>query len=566
MRKLKLIAILLGFLLLGGCTFLPEPVSLIQAPRPPAEKIQEKENLETVAKRFLPADAILAVPDRPVGGSSILEADFDGDGSPEAAVFYKLKGDPGKPGTLVLKKVQKEWTLQEDIKGIGFDVGWGAAADVTGDGADELLLGWSIGASAGSTLNIFSFAEGSLKKIGQENYHELEMVRPEEGSFYSLAVWARDLADVYQVDMLSWDGSRFTSDKELYPAYFPKVSQYYKARTAEVPDAAIYWYFLAEAQVKEGKPEEAIQSIEKGMNLNMIMPGYSKFSELKDEIIAMLGDRKGQDTALYIPESDLTLAIPLELFPYLTVEGSPGTSNEYSLSASIKPEGEEKGQLFDIVIYPKDAGEPMDEKDLLKLFEDDLYIYMVRKGWKNPYPTDSPAFELYSLAVSKKDEIISSLKRGSPVQKLENLEEEMLAAAINEAAQKRWHVQSGGNIEEMESITIDDLDYRFMGRDLDSESKLIQYFSSSFTNEAISAYITHSGIKEHNGRLVQPNADGGSIMGYQHAEILQMKDAGDVKEFDLKAPLGDTLLYETFHIEFEKTKAGWKISSMPGSF
>ncbi|SID03924.1 Uncharacterised protein [Mycobacteroides abscessus subsp. abscessus] len=65
---------------------------------------------------------------------------------------------------------------------------------------------------------------------------------------------------------------------------------------------------------------------------------------------------------------------------------------------------------------------------------------------------------------------------------------------------------------------------------------------------------------------MQPNADGGSIMGYQHAEILQMKDAGEVKEFDLKAPLGDTLLYETFHIEFEKTKTGWKISSMPGSF
>jgi hypothetical protein len=37
-------------------------------------------------------------------------------------------------------------------------------------------------------------------------------------------------------------------------------------------------------------------------------------------------------------------------------------------------------------------------------------------------------------------------------------------------------------------------------------------------------------------------------------------------EFDLRAPLGDTLLYETFHIEFEKTKSGWKISSMPGSF
>lgn len=55
-------------------------------------------------------------------------------------------------------------------------------------------------------------------------------------------------------------------------------------------------------------------------------------------------------------------------------------------------------------------------------------------------------------------------------------------------------------------------------------------------------------------------------MGYKHVQILQMKDAGEVKEFDLKAPLGDTLLYETFHIEFEKTKAGWKISSMPGSF
>jgi hypothetical protein len=565
MKKIKQISMLLGCLLLGGCTFLPEPVSLIQAPRP-SEPVQEKENLEPVAERLLPEDAILAVPDRPVGGSSILEADFDGDGEMEVAAFYKLKGDPGKPGALVLKKERKGWTVLEDIKGIGFDIGWGSTADMTGDGADELLLGWSIGASAGSTLNIFSFAEGTLKKIGQENYHELELIREEEESRYSMAIWARDFADVYRVDLQTWNGTRFASDERLYPAYFSVVAQYYKARTGEVPDAAMYWYFLAEAQMKEGKPEEAIRSIEKGMTLNMIMPDYSQFSELKEKITAMLENRKGMEAAIYLPDPDLTLSIPLELSPYLDVEGSPGTSNEYNLSAYIEPEGEEKGLLFEIVVYPKDLTETIDEQDLLKLFEDDRFLYMVRKGMKNPYPSGSHAFGLYSLAISKKDEIISSLKRGSPVPKLESLEEEMLAAQIDEASQKRWYVQSGGNIEEMETITINGMDYRFMGQDLDSESKLTQYFAPSFTKEAISSFISHADIRKHNGRLVQPNADGGSIMNYREAAIIQMKDAGDVKEIDLRAPLGDTLLYETFHIEFEKTKAGWKISSMPASF
>ena len=38
------------------------------------------------------------------------------------------------------------------------------------------------------------------------------------------------------------------------------------------------------------------------------------------------------------------------------------------------------------------------------------------------------------------------------------------------------------------------------------------------------------------------------------------------KEVDLKVPLGNSLISEFVHVEFQKTQDGWRISSEPGTF
>ena len=50
-----------------------------------------------------------------------------------------------------------------------------------------------------------------------------------------------------------------------------------------------------------------------------------------------------------------------------------------------------------------------------------------------------------------------------------------------------------------------------MGSDLDTKSKLLTYLSGSYTSDSVESYIKRAGIVEHNGKLAQPNADGGSI-------------------------------------------------------
>lgn len=50
------------------------------------------------------------------------------------------------------------------------------------------------------------------------------------------------------------------------------------------------------------------------------------------------------------------------------------------------------------------------------------------------------------------------------------------------------------------------------------------------------------------------------------AKVVQKKDNGEEKEFDIKVPLGDSYSYEVVHIGFQKTETGWRIFSDPGTF
>ena len=125
--------------------------------------------------------------------------------------------------------------------------------------------------------------------------------------------------------------------------------------------------------------------------------------------------------------------------------------------------------------------------------------------------------------------------------------------ALTEATSKYWYVTSGGKLEgAMESFLLNKLDYRYMGPDLNSKKKLVDFLEDSYTLDAINAYIKRAGIVTHNGKLAQPNADGGSLLNYQKATVVAYRGNSNEKEFDLKVPLGTSLFYEYIHIEFKK--------------
>ena len=71
------------FLLLGGCNFLPEPTSLIQAPAHVTADTDTNESLRAIAKSHLPKGTELLIPNAPIGTDAVLSSDFNGDGQEE---------------------------------------------------------------------------------------------------------------------------------------------------------------------------------------------------------------------------------------------------------------------------------------------------------------------------------------------------------------------------------------------------------------------------------------------------------------------------------------------------
>lgn len=558
MRKSKMYSLLIGSVfILGGCNFLQEPVTLIQAPQYSEAASELEKTLLIKSKEVLQAGAVLTSASHPAGGESVLQADLNGDGINERVYFYQSIGNQEQIGAFILMNQKGEWKKVSDIKGTGYEVSWASSADITGDGKPELLLGWKIGASAGNVLDVFSWGESGLEKLAQLNYHELEVLMPEDKKDTQgrLSIWNREMADVYKSDILKWNQTSFQSDLDYYPAYFSKVSEYYEERAKHVPNAPYYWYYLADARLKEGHPELAVQAIQRGMNLKVTVPSRTEFEDLKKKIDAQLG---GTGTRpYYYKAADLTMDIPKAEAASVFVNGVEGINNEYIIGVSKVLDTGQTALLFTVEVYPKDWISSLEDYGVSPLFETEKLVYGIRKEKIE----DPQALELANS-------MIGTIRTGAYYSKLMSQEEQVLLKLIQSAVKKYWYVTSGGKMEGglIESFTVNEMDYRYMGSDLNTKEKLIEFLSSAYSVEAIHQYIEGAGIVEHNGKLAQPNADGGSIADYERASIYLTKDVGSEKEYDLKVPLGDSLVTQTVHIVLRKTDKGWRIDSLPGSF
>lgn len=453
-RQKAAVMVVFIMVLLNGCNLFPAPESLIQAPKQ-AKAVNQGQDLVSIAQRNLPKGSKLTVPDGPVGMEPVVSVDLDGDGRDEALVFYQSTSHDSQVGAFVLKKNSKSWEKIFITKGSGNKIHWANAADVMGDKKKELLLGWQSEGSAESLLEIFHWKKDKLTKLKELTYNEMEAVRFEDEEKTRLAVWKRDMADAYKIDLLTWKGDSVISDREYYPSYFQGVITYYQRRIAEVPDAAYYWYYLADAHLKANLPEQAIHAIDKGMSLNSVVPTKGYFQTLRMQAEKM------------VPKVNFITSNP------------PKYISKYS-----------------------------------------------------------------------------------------SLEDELIIQKVREAASQYWYVMSGGEYPEgkIETVMVNDQEYRYLGKDLDTRAKLVKYLSSSFTTSAIDSFQKKKTIFEFFGKLIQLNADGGSLLNYHQAQVVQKKDKGNEMEVDMKVPVGETNSYEFVHVSFQKTENGWRIFSEPGTF
>ncbi|MFT9849720.1 hypothetical protein [Aneurinibacillus sp. REN35] len=285
--------LLICMFVLGGCSLLPSPASTITAPQPAAAQSVGTTSTANFIQTFLPPGSKLLAPDRPKGIPAIQKVDINGDGADEVLVTYRTNGKEQNPSIMLLQKQHDSWKTIWTYKGQGYDIDTMRLTDLTGDGKIELLVGWKMGISAGSGLDIFTWDEQMIRKLDSKGYHELELIR--YNADILLAIWQKDTGEAYMIDVLQWKEGRLSSAPEAYPTYFTKVMTYYEQKIKERPDAAYYWYYLADAQQKAQKPEQALQSAEKGLSL-LHKDAYPSPMQFK-EIIAKAMKDLGMNTA-----------------------------------------------------------------------------------------------------------------------------------------------------------------------------------------------------------------------------------------------------------------------------
>ncbi len=129
------------------------------------------------------------------------------------------------------------------------------------------------------------------------------------------------------------------------------------------------------------------------------------------------------------------------------------------------------------------------------------------------------------------------------------------------------HVARGGDTgnDAAPRQTIDGMDYRPLGSDIDTEEKLMEYMGQAFTGEAIFYYMESAGIKTVEGKLYQPDADGGSILDWNQATATLYIDDISAAQFDVKVPSDAEEAPEltTIRINYAVEGDTWKVASNP---
>ncbi len=249
------------------------------------ETKQSSINYVNIAKGFLPKNSQIVTPSNTKEAENVLLKDLDNDGRSEIITAYKSSGDDEKVNVIVLKKLGKNWTKVLDEPGEGYKIDSVLTADINGDGKDEVLLSRKVGGTL-AQLSVYKWNNNLLNKVSDEDipYSKLDVVNVPGKSIKAIATWTHDTGDAYIVDVLKWNGKAFASAENLYGDYFKQsVVPYYEQKVKEMPEAGFYWYYLGDAQINSGDKKTALESIEKGLNLNKDYPSKEDFNKLKEK-------------------------------------------------------------------------------------------------------------------------------------------------------------------------------------------------------------------------------------------------------------------------------------------
>ncbi|WP_234032759.1 hypothetical protein [Paenibacillus faecalis] len=159
-------------LLLSGCSFISDPVSLMTPPDLPADKA----TLMGAIKAQLPENSNIIRPRSDSGPSSIRVEDLNNDGVMEAVVFYKTPNEEVQIHGMLLQQQGNTWIKKLDFDGEGTVLESFDLTDITNDGMVDIVAGFSRGEeNLQNGLVVYTFSGDSLEKVLQLPYTHFEL-------------------------------------------------------------------------------------------------------------------------------------------------------------------------------------------------------------------------------------------------------------------------------------------------------------------------------------------------------------------------------------------------------
>ncbi|TDA70311.1 MAG: hypothetical protein D9V47_01865 [Clostridia bacterium] len=250
-----------GIFLLNGCAAGPANVVANKTPTVDASL----KDISALVAPLLPEGARLVRPGQPDNLSLVQEVDLDGDGAPELLAGYEY--GQRQVGVLVAGKVGDAYRVLWQGYDLGYALDRLEAVDLTGDGRPEVVVGGTIGASAGQKLVVLREEFGRPQPVLQTDYHRLGWGDWNGDGQIEVATWLHDTGPLSFIQIYRWSGQAFVRADHTVPAYFhEKVIPYYQAQLARSPDLArMLTYALADASNKAGDPQKALEYAAKAL-------------------------------------------------------------------------------------------------------------------------------------------------------------------------------------------------------------------------------------------------------------------------------------------------------------
>lgn len=192
-------------LFLSGCEFDSNVEQLFTLPRLPDEYVDLSMEIETLL-----ADGYeYAAPTAGENIQSLQMEDLDGDGAPEAVLFFRRSGDEKPLKIFVYQEVEEDYALLCFVESGGSSIDSVEYADLTGDGKNELVVGWKISNEV-QTAAVYNIGREAIP-LTTSPYSKLAVEDLNDDGIHSLIVLRSDSEGAPIAEVFSWQTNILSS-------------------------------------------------------------------------------------------------------------------------------------------------------------------------------------------------------------------------------------------------------------------------------------------------------------------------------------------------------------------